>query len=85
MNIKELKEAIGNLPDDMEVIIQKDSEGNDYSPLRGVDPDAVYIPKTTWYGDVYSMNWKADDACVTDEEWEEIKSKSRSLILYPIN
>lgn len=28
MNVKELKEAIENLPDDMEVILQKDPEGN---------------------------------------------------------
>jgi len=85
MTVKELKEELKNLPDDMEVILQKDSEGNGYSPLDGVDPDAVYIPETTWYGEVYSMDWSADDACMEDEEWEEIKKKPRALILYPVN
>ena len=85
MNIKELKIAIENLPDEMEVILQKDSEGNEYSPLDGVDPDAVYIPETTWCGDVYSMNWTAEQACMTEEEWEEMKLKPRTLILYPVN
>jgi len=42
MNIKQLKESIANLPDEMEVVLQKDSEGNGYSPLKGVDSDAVY-------------------------------------------
>ena len=41
MNVKNLKEAIANLPDEMEVILQKDSEGNGYSPLSGADADAV--------------------------------------------
>jgi len=85
MTVKELKEAIVNLPDEMEVVLQKDAGGNGYSPLSGADPDAVYISETTWYGDVYSMDWTAGDACMTDEEWEDIKSKPRTLILYPVN
>ncbi|HKJ34277.1 MAG TPA: hypothetical protein VJ945_01415 [Flavobacteriaceae bacterium] len=85
MTVKELKETIANLPDEMEVVLQKDSEGNGFSPLYGADSDAVYIAKTTWYGDVYSMDWTADDACMTDEEWEKIKSKPRTLILRPVN
>lgn len=85
MKVKELKEEIANLPDDMEIIMQRDSEGNGYSPLSCVDKDAVYIPESTWSGDVYSMEWSADDACMEDEEWEEIKRKPRCLVLAPIN
>jgi len=85
MTVKELKEAIANLPDEMEVVLQKDREGNGYSPLSYIDSDAVYIPNNTWSGDVYSMDWTADDACMTDEVWEEIKSKPRTLILAPVN
>jgi hypothetical protein len=85
MNIKQLKESISNLPDEMEVVLQKDSEGNGYSPLKGVDSDAVYIPYNTWSGDVYSMEWSADDACMTEKEWKEIKSMPRALILAPVN
>jgi hypothetical protein len=85
MTIKELKEAIANLPDEMEVVLQKDSEGNGYSPLIGVDPDTVYIPNSTCSGDVYSIEWTADDACMSDEEWNEVKSKPRTLILHPVN
>ncbi len=85
MNIKELKEIIANLPDEMEVILQKDAEGNGYSPLEEADPDAVYIADSTWSGDVYSMEWSADDACMTEKEWKEIKSMPRALILAPVN
>jgi hypothetical protein len=85
MTVRELKEVIASLPDEMEVVLQRDSEGNGYSPLSGVDPDAVYISETRWYGDVYSMDWTAEEACMTEEEWEEIKGKPRTLILYPVN
>ncbi len=37
MTVKELKKAIKDLPDDMECILQKDAEGNGYSPLSDVE------------------------------------------------
>jgi hypothetical protein len=85
MNVKELKEAIADLPDEMEVILQKDSEGNGYSPLSDADANAVYVPDSTWSGDVYSMDWTAEDACMEEEEWNDMKSQPRSLILCPVN
>ena len=85
MNIKELKELIKDLPDELEIILQKDSEGNGYSPLEGIDLDAIYVPETTWYGEVYDTTWTADEANMEDEEWEIILKMKRSLILYPVN
>ena len=85
MTIKELKREIDNLPDDMEVILQKDGEGNGYSPLASADADMVYIPETTWSGEAYAMCWSADDCCLSEDEWKEMKSKPRSLILHPVN
>ncbi len=85
MKVKDLKELLETLPDDMEVILQKDSEGNGYSPLSGGDAEAVYVPNTTWSGDVYDTKWSASDACLTQGEWQEILDKKRALILYPIN
>lgn len=85
MTVKELKEAIANLPDEMEVVLQKDSEGNGYSPLGGADADGIYIPDCAWSGDVYSEKWTADDVGVDEETWKDIKSNPRTLVLYPIN
>jgi hypothetical protein len=85
LKVKDLKEAIKNLPDDMEVVLQKDSEGNGYSPLSGADPNAVYVAETTWSGEVYSMEWSAEDADMEEEEWEAVKKKPRTLILFPVN
>lgn len=83
MTVKELKEAIANLPDEMEVILQHDTHGSSYGPLLNIDPDTIYIPETYWFGDVYSIYWTFEEANVTEEEWEKIKIKSKSLLLYP--
>lgn len=55
MNIKELIEAIKNLNPETEVIVQKDSEGNGFSPLCDVY-DMFYMPDNTWQGEVYDKN-----------------------------
>jgi hypothetical protein len=86
MKIKDLKQILNNLPDDMEVILQKDSEGNGYSPLSGCDSNCIYIKESDWSGDVYSTNWSAIDADCTDKEWEDMKmSNPKVLVLYPVN
>lgn len=85
MNVAELKEILKDLPDDMEVIVQKDSEGNGFSPLAGADPNSIYIAETSWYGDVYDAAWTADECCMDMEEWEELQAQPRSLILFPVN
>lgn len=85
MTIKELKDKIATLPDDMILIIQEDSEGNRYSPLKDIDTDCVYLPRTLYSGTVYSTDWSADDACLSQEEWDAILAAPRCGVLFPIN
>ena len=71
---------------DAELICQKDAEGNGYSPLRGVDFNVVYVPCSTWRGEVYSTDWSADDADMDEDEWEDIKANHKGYaVLFPIN
>ena len=67
------------------MILQKDAEGNGYSPLYGVDSEAVYVPESTWSGDVYRPTWSAEEAGRTDEEWAGITALPRCVVLYPVN
>lgn len=85
MNVKKLKSILKNLPDEMEVILAKDSEGNDYSPLADYHDNSVYIPHSTWNGEVLDLSWTAADACMSEEEWDKIKAKPKALILCPTN
>ena len=80
MTVKELKEVLQNLDDDMEIMLQTDSEGNGYYTVEGADPDNVYDEEN---GTVYSLNWTAKDACLEEEDWEELKNGPRVLIIYP--
>jgi hypothetical protein len=83
--VKDLIAALRDLPPDAQVIMQKDGEGNSYSPLAGVDGDAVYVPQTTWMGDVYSTSWTADDAAMDQDEWADILKQPRCVVLAPTN
>ena len=68
MKVKELMEYLRGFDPEMEVILQKDSEGNGYSPLAGVDDQAVYVAESTWRGEVYDLGWSAEDADMDEEE-----------------
>lgn len=87
MKVKELIEVLSNLDGELNVILQKDGEGNGYSPLEGADSDAVYLADSTWSGDVYSKDWSADDACFENEkEWNKfLEDTPDCVVLFPIN
>ena len=72
---------------DVELVCQKDSEGNGYSPLSGIDFDVIYMPDTSYSGEYYSTNWSAENACKTESEWAELKKEhaSKYAVLYPVN
>lgn len=74
MKVKALKEYLKEVPDDAEVVLQKDSEGNDYSPLSGVDVSCVYYADTSYSGEI----------------WNNIDPKRpvgavKAVVLYPTN
>lgn len=85
MNIKELKAAIEDLPDDMRVILQSDSEGNGFRWASCGEPDGVVIEDSGWYAEIYSSVWSADEADMEPEEWAEYLAKPRVFVIAPVN
>ena len=85
MKVRELMEALKDLDPNAEVILQKDSEGNGYSPCVGADGDCIYVPENTWSGDVYPTNQSADENCLEEDEWNEMLKGPRCVVLWPIN
>ncbi len=75
MTVKELIEVLSGFSPDKEVILQKDAEGNGYSPLAGADDDAVYVAETTYSGTVYSK----------DEKEEYAPNGEQVVVLWPTN
>lgn len=85
MLVKELIEELSKCDPESELIMQKDSEGNGYSPLNGIDKDCYYIPDSSWSGDVYCKEWTAEENGLEEDEWEEIKKQRSCIVLFPIN
>lgn len=52
MTVKELRDLLQDLPDDMLVVMASDAEGNGHSPLADAAV-AMYVANSTWSGDVY--------------------------------
>lgn len=85
MLVKELINLLQEENPESVVIIQKDSEGNGFSPLVGIDGQAIYVADSSWSGEVYDPEWSADDVMMEEEEWEKLKQPPRCVVLYPTN
>lgn len=53
MKVRMLIEMLRSMPADAVVILQKDAEGNGYSPCSEVE-EGLYVAETTWSGEVVS-------------------------------
>jgi hypothetical protein len=73
MKIKKLKAILSAYPNDYEVIMSSDEEGNSFSPLADFGI-GVYIPETTWSGEV-----------MMGEEMEEANMEANCMVLWPTN
>lgn len=86
MTKAELIEALKGVPDDTQIIVSSDSEGNHYGPLSGVETNRIYKAATNWWGHVFSLDWTAKQADFSEDEWEEFKRTTpRAIVLYPVN
>ena len=72
MKVAELREVIAEMPGEWEVVLQKDAEGNGYSPAVGAEP-GLHV------GD----GWEIE---VWDEEDEDVPEGAEPcLVLWPVN
>jgi len=78
MKVKDLLEQLKELDPELNLYLQIDQEGNGYNEVRGIDPDNVMVGE-----DVYSTDWSADDACMDEDEWEELKNSPKCAVIYP--
>jgi hypothetical protein len=76
MKVKELIEQLSEMDPELEVILQKDAEGNGYSPLAGSDGDCVYEAESTYHGNVYGSE---------DVEDGYGEGCPKVCVLFPIN
>ena len=78
MTVAELIAQLQAMPQDSIVILQRDPEGNGYSPLHVADADAVYCERDA---EVYSTKWTAADACMEEAHWESFKASTPPCVV----
>lgn len=78
MKIKQLIEELQKLNPEFEVILQRDPEGNAYSPAAGVG-EAFYTAISSWSGECHHP----DDVQEMNEE--ERKKLETVVVLWPVN
>ncbi|MFD3848215.1 hypothetical protein ACFWVB_20285 [Streptomyces microflavus] len=84
-SLRALLETFNHLPGDTPVIVQKDAEGNDWSPLHS-GAEGMYEASTPYSGDAYPTPEAV--AASTDEETREFVAPEdavRVVILCPRN
>ena len=84
MNVKELREALAGLDDDMKVVLQIDAEGNGYKRVNGADADGIIVNEDQYSFDVYSDSWDATEADMDEDEWAELLTQPRVLVVHPL-
>ena len=85
MTVKELIEALASADPEAQVILQKDGEGNGYSPLEGFTGTCIYRPDSSYSGSIVDTLWTSDEAAMHPEEWEVMCKKPKCFLLYPVN
>ena len=69
------------MEDERLVVLQKDSEGNGYSPVAGLE-ECVYVAENTYSGEVPHPQDIADGEVTVDMD---DPSTAPALVLFPIN
>lgn len=75
MKVKELIAKLEQMPQDIEVLLQTDAEGNGYEELRFIDEDVI-MTQSGYNIEIMSINWTAEEAGFdSEEEWKEYQSQ----------
>jgi len=86
MKVREVIEELQKMDPELDVILQKDGEGNGYSPCAGASDRCVYRAESTWSGEAHDLDDSADDMCLDEDEWEAYKKKHPQVcVLWPVN
>ena len=84
MKIKELVAILSKLPQDTEIILSKDAEGNHFSPLSGFGEGTIRPEDVNNYNieEYYSDHHSDEDCCL---EPGERNGFVKAICLWPMN
>lgn len=84
MNVAQLKSELEGLPDDMLVVMSRDSEGNGFGPLAAIETNSRYQAHNGWSGEVGLKEITPDlkERGYTEEDLAPA-SASECVVLWP--
>ncbi len=85
MTVQQLIDRLNGIEDKTRIVIlQKDAEGNGFSPLADMDDNCTYAAKSTWHGDV-GIERLTDELRRRGFDDEDVKGGVLCLVLAPVN
>ncbi len=85
MTVKELIEELKDMDPERLVVLQKDSEGNGFSPLSGADDNARYVAETTWHGEIKYERLSAEQRIQGYTDSDVTSQGVPACVLFPVN
>ena len=85
MKVRELIELLSKMNPERLVVLQKDAEGNGYSPLSGADDNARYLARCTWDGEVMRETLSDEDRAAGFGDDDVTTEGEPACVLYPVN
>lgn len=86
MKAKDLKKLLENVPDDFIIILQKDGEGNGYSPLSDVGSENLgYVPNSTWSGEVRPLKLTKEYKKAGYTKEDVCEDGEPCIVMYPVS
>ncbi|MGW5925206.1 hypothetical protein ACWF2L_03030 [Streptomyces anulatus] len=82
--LRALVAGFDGLPDDAPVIIQKDAEGNYFSPALGAE-EAMYLANSEYSGEVHPTPEEIAESDRYTEEDEAPEGAVRAIVFWPVN
>lgn len=84
MKVKQLIAELKKLPQDAEVIMSRDAEGNGFSPLDGFDIGTIHPDEVGQHRiDAFFSNSHTDEACGLEKGERETFVKA--ICIWPVN
>lgn len=85
MKVKELIALLQQEDREKEVIMSKDSEGNNYSPFDSFGNENTYVADSTWSGDTGFLELTPELKKEGYEEEDILTDGVPALVMYPVN
>lgn len=85
MTKNELLRILEHVPGDPEIIIREPDAPECGTGIGPVEKKGSFFVRNQWIdsqrGDIYDRDWSADDADMTESEWEKYKMENQDVIV----